>query len=181
LIVLSVGNLAGMDLPKSVDVLDDRSIDVAGFVEARRDALVRRASTAIERAGLSHYNATGPVATGERLRVLVDLLVECCRTRRLERVVVYADSLAAERHESGYLLGEVQTAINVLEEAVWAAVTADAPPDQQGYALGVVSTVLGAIKDRLACAYIANVSAHHARTLRLDYLFSGTEGLISPA
>jgi hypothetical protein len=39
-----------------------------------------------------------------------------------DKAVSYADDLAVERQTGGYQLLEVQTAINVLEEAVWRAI-----------------------------------------------------------
>jgi hypothetical protein len=159
----------------------EEPIDVAAFVEARAEVILSRASEEVTRAHLAHYDATGREATAERLRVLLNLLVGCCRSRRLGAAEEYADSLAADRQGSGYPLAEVQTAINVLEEAVWGVVTAEVAPGNQGYVLGVVSTVLGAVKDRLACAYISQISSHQPPTLRLDYLFAGTEGLVGPS
>ena len=74
----------------------------------------------------------------------------------------------------------MQTAINVLEEAIWRSVIADVPPPAQGYSLGLVSTVLGTIKDHLACVYLAQFASRPATTLRMDYLFAGTEGSAVP-
>jgi len=154
----------------------EEPIDVAAFLDARTEPVLSEASEAVARAHLAHYEAGGRGATEDRLRVLFGLLVGCCQSRHLRSAQEYADSLAADRQGSGYPLAEVQTAINVLEEAVWRAVSADVPPEDQGYVLGVVSTILGAVKDRLACAYVSKITSHPTRTLRLDYLFGGTEG-----
>jgi len=159
----------------------EEPVDVAAFVEARSEAILSHASEVIARSHLAHYDATGRGATTERFRALLELLVKCCRSHRLTAATEYADSLAADREGGGYPLAEVQAAINLLEESVWGAVVAEVAPEQQGYVLGVVSTVLGAVKDRLACAYIAQISSHQTRTLRLDYLFAGTEGLVGPS
>jgi len=159
----------------------DEPIDVAAFVEARAEQILSRTSEELARAHLAHYEATGPGPTSDRLRALLDLLVGCCRSHRLSPAEEYAVSLAADRRGSGYPLAEVQTAINVLEEAVWAAVIEEVTADDQGYVLGMVSTVLGAVKDRLACAYVAQITSHDTPTLRLDYLFAGTEGLVGPS
>lgn len=154
----------------------DQSIDVAGFLEERADSILRTASERVLRAHLSHYAQSGRDQVEERLAVLLQLLVRCCRDHSLDAVSPYAESLAVERQVSGYPLAEVQTAINVLEEVVWHAITSDVPAEAQGYALGLVSTVLGAVKDRVACTYLSHVSEQPRPTLRLDYLFAGSEG-----
>ncbi len=154
----------------------DATIDVAAFLEEHRNSILAAADEQIARAHLAHYEAAGREETDLRLRELLEVVIAASRTHQLDGASHYADALAEDRHQHGYALSEVQTAINVLEEAVWRSVTADAPAEAQGYALGLVSTVLGAIKDRLACAYVAQVSSHTMATLRLDYLFRGTEG-----
>ncbi len=159
----------------------DQPIDVATFIASRRERLLGEAGDAVRRAHLAHYEAVGGQATDERLAELLDIVIGACREHHLDGALSYADTLAERRHDRGYPLSEVQTAINVLEEAVWRSVIADAPPAAQGYALGLVSTVLGAVKDRVACGYIARVGAHPVRSLQVDWLFAGTEGYKGPA
>lgn len=151
-------------------------IDVPAFLEMHRAVILETAGLQVARAHLAHYEAAGPATIDNRLRELFDVTVGAARTHHLDEAYRYASTLAEERHQHGYSLSEVQTVINVLEEAVWQSVTTDAPSDAQGYALGLVSTVLGAIKDRLACAYVSQVSSHAMPSLRLDYLFRGSEG-----
>jgi len=155
-------------------------MDVAGFLEAQRDAILAAAGAAVAGRHLVHYQAAGDEATTERLRALFDVVVACCRQHRIEPALEYGHALAIERHAADHSLGEVQTAINTLEEAVWQSLVRDAPPAALGYALGLVSTVLGTVKDRLACTYLAEVTAHAPATLRLDHLFEGFEGDVHP-
>lgn len=68
----------------------------------------------------------------------------------------------------------MQTAINVLEEAIWRTVLAELPPEAQGAALGIVGTILGAAKDRLACTYVSLASKAPTPTLDLAELFQGS-------
>ncbi len=156
--------------------MTDATIDVAAFLEEHRSSILASADEQIARAHLTHYEAAGRTETDFRLSELLDVLITASGSHQLDGVNRYAIQLAEDRHRHGYALSEVQTAINVLEEAVWRTVTADAPAEAQGYALGIVSTVLGAVKDRLACAYVGEVSSRPMATLRLDYLFRGTEG-----
>ena len=155
--------------------------DVAGFLEARRTTIVASAGDALARRGLAHYEAAGTDVARERLAALFDLVVRCCRDHRIEPAVAYGRDLAQQRQAADHTLAEVQTAINTLEESVWHAIVAEVPGDALGYALGLVSTVLGTVKDRLACAYVAQVASRPPVTLRLDHLFEGFEGDVHPA
>jgi hypothetical protein len=150
-------------------------MDVAAFLERREQQLLTSAEAAVARAHLAHYEAAGVEATDERLRALLEVVITSCRAHHLDTAISYARSLATRRQSTRYSLTEVQTAINVLEEAIWSAIMADLAAESQGYALGLVSTVLGAIKDAVACGYLAEISARPVRSLQVDSLFSGTE------
>jgi hypothetical protein len=71
----------------------------------------------------------------------------------------------------------VQTAYNVLEEAIWLRILKDLQPAQYAEALGLVSTVLGAGKDALARTYVSLASKAKAPSLNLQSLFAGSGGL----
>ena len=152
----------------------EASFDVAGFLVAHRASILASAEAEVAGRRLPHYEAAGAEETAKRLAALFDVVVACAAENHLDPALAHADRIAAERHQTGHDLNELQRAINALEEQLWHAVTEDAAADVQGYALGVVSTILGAIKDRLACAYVSRVAAKPTRTLRLDELFRGT-------
>jgi hypothetical protein len=112
----------------------------------------------------------------QRVQTLYDLVVKCVRERNLTPMRVSAKAVAAERFASGFDLWEVQTAVNVLEEAIWLRILKELQPSQFAEALGLVSTVLGASKDTLARTYIGLVSKTHAPSLNMQSLFAGTNG-----
>jgi hypothetical protein len=91
-------------------------------------------------------------------------------------MVAHTDSIARERFASGFDLWEVQTAFNVLEEAIWVHILKELPPTEYAEALGLVSTVLGTGKDTLARRYVSLASKTKASTLNLQSLFTGMEG-----
>ena len=156
--------------------MEGEPLDVGAFLEARADHILSSASAMVARRHLAHYDAAGSDEIYQRLRTLFDVLVRCCAADRVEPALAYAETLGVDRLRTGHELGEVQNAINVLEESVWSTLIADAPAEALAYALGLVSTVLGAVKDRLACTYVARVSSKRPPTLRLESLFEGTEG-----
>jgi hypothetical protein len=84
-----------------------------------------------------------------------------------------AEAVARERFAAGFDIAEVQTAFNVLEEAMWRRVVAATEPEGLADAIGLIATVLGAGKDSLARTYVALASERHVPSLDLTALFRG--------
>ncbi|MEK6755835.1 MAG: hypothetical protein AABZ02_06765 [Bacteroidota bacterium] len=110
------------------------------------------------------------------MKALYVLTVRGVKERNLGPMIAHAETIARERFASGFDLSEVQTAFNVLEEAIWKRIMKSLPASEYGEALGLVSTVLGAGKDTLARTYCTLASKTKTRSLNLHSLFSGTEG-----
>jgi hypothetical protein len=150
------------------------SFDVAEFLIAHRSSILASTDAEVIGRRLPHYAAAGADEITNRLAALFDVVVAAATANSLSSALDYADTTAAQRQQSGHDLGELQLAINALEEQLWHAVMDAAPADAQGVALGTVSTILGAIKDRLACEYVSRAAGTPTHTLRLDELFRGT-------
>lgn len=160
--------------------MTDRQPDVATLLEDNRAVLLSAARTSVERAQLTHYPRDRADVIEQRLDALLDVVVTACRTRRLDEAVAYAAALAAERHSDGFPLAQVQTVINVLEEAIWRLVVAEFAPEDRALALGLVATVLGSVKDHVACKYLEQLGQRPGPTFRVDLLFAGSEGHLVP-
>lgn len=150
------------------------SFDVAEFLVAHRSSILANTDAEVVGRRLPHYAAAGAEEITKRLAALFDVVVAAATENHLDSALAYAEHIAAQRQQSGHDLGELQLAINALEEQIWHAVMEDAPVDAQGFALGMVSTILGAIKDRLACEYVSRAAGKPTHTLRIDELFRGT-------
>jgi hypothetical protein len=140
------------------------------------DAMVNDAFLAVQRSHLKSYEQHGADQTRQRLRDLFILTTRAVADRKLGPMVAHAEAIAAARYAAGFDLWEVQTAFNVLEEAIWMRIIKELPPAEYAEALGLVSTVLGAGKDALARAYVSLASKSKAPTLDLQSLFSGAAG-----
>ena len=147
--------------------------DTAELLERERAAIVAAAGAALARAHARHYDSAGPVETTRRLDALYDRLLEALASHDLGAVTRHAEDVAAERFDAGYDLSEVQTAFNVLEEAIWARALAVVEPARLAETLGLVTTVLGAGKDALAQRYVSLAAGAHAPSLDLRALFAG--------
>ncbi len=119
-------------------------------------------------------SSSGVEEVRRRLEALFDIVHDCLRSRRLDRVVRYSEQIAHERFNAGFGIGEVQTAFNVLEESMWHHVVAGVPTAELAESLGLLTTVLGVGKDALARTYVSLASHEHVSSLDLRALFEGT-------
>jgi hypothetical protein len=151
-------------------------MDLYTFLHDRTTAILTEAQVAVERTNLRHYREAGPEHTHQRLRALLVLTTRAAKDRNLGPMIAHADEVARERFSSGYDLWEVQTAFNVLEEAIWSRIIKELPATDFASALGLVSTILGAGKDTLARRYVSLATKTRAPSLDMRSLFTGTEG-----
>jgi hypothetical protein len=149
-------------------------MDLEHLLASEAEGIVSDATAAVMRARMPHYDLAGEEGVRRRLETLYRLVEESVRTRNTTRLVAYAQRVAEERFEAGFDLAEVQTAINVLEEAIWRRAFGRLPAEALAEALGLVSTALGLAKDALARDYVSLASRAHAPSLDLRRLFEGT-------
>jgi hypothetical protein len=136
-----------------------------------RSAVLEEAFASLQRSHAVHYEGAGDEFTHEGLDDLFDLVVTALRDRRLEPVGAYCEDLAQRRFEAGFGISEVQTAFNILEEAMWRRVVTGVPPAHLAEAIGLLSTILGYGKDALARRYVSLASQRHVPTLDLTSYF----------
>jgi hypothetical protein len=144
-----------------------------------RDQIIDDAAETL-RTTPTHYAASGPEMTKDRLRVLFDVVVVGIADRELGPVLAYAKDLARQRFSAGFGVGEVQTAFNALEEAAWRYVVANCKGQELVDAVAALGTVLGAGKDELAREYVSLASNKHVPSLDLSALFGGAAPGITP-
>ncbi len=148
-------------------------VDVIEVLTQKGEVIVSAAATALDRSHVPHYAEAGPDTARDRLQRLLELVLECVTDRDLVPMTDHAAHVAKERFEAGYDIREVQTAFNVLEEAIWAEVVTAVPPERLAEALGLVGTVLGVGRDTLASTYVSLATRQHVASLDLSALFRG--------
>jgi hypothetical protein len=148
-------------------------MELSQLLESQSDEIINAACSAVERSHLHHYERDGADKTRERIVTLFNLTKQSVKDRNLAPMIAHAEQIARKRYTAGFDLWEVQTAFNVLEEAIWVKVFKIVPPDALAEALGLVSTILGAGKDMLARTYVSLASKTKAPSLNLQSLFSG--------
>jgi len=138
--------------------------------------VVEESLTALGRWNLGHYIQAGDHVTRSRFRRLHAAVIESLRARRLDAILTHVDRIAEERFEDSFSLVELQTAFNVLEEALWRRVLTECDAEEIPDYLGRVSTVLGAGRDRLSRRYVQLIRGNEHRTPQARALFAGTQG-----
>jgi hypothetical protein len=166
------GQGASQEYGRSVP-LTSRPFDVNSLLEREATSIVDNATSALDRSQLSHYQQVGDDERRRRVQSLFEVVLVSLQQRDLVPIHHYAESVAGERFEAGVGIAEVQTAFNVLEEAIWQAVVLGTEPATLAESIGLVATVLGAGKDSLARTYVALATARHVPSLDLTALFQG--------
>ena len=151
-------------------------MDLQQLLHDRTNELLAEATEAMARTHATNYDKAGTEHIHQRLKALYVLTIRGVKERNLGPMIAHVELIARERFNAGYDLWEVQTAFNVLEEAIWKMILKEVPPTELAEALGLVSTVLGIGKDTLARRYVSLASKSKVPSLNLQSLFTGTEG-----
>jgi hypothetical protein len=130
-------------------------VELSELFRSWQEDLVDEALTELRHARLQHYIADGEEITRKRVTEFIERAMECFSSRRAEPMVEHAAHIARERHAAGYDLFEVQTAINVIEEALWKRILSSVDSDELAHALGMVNAIFGMSKDVLARTYVS--------------------------
>lgn len=148
--------------------------DILNTIQKNRDAIIDNSLKELSRSSLPHYSENSETVNRERLTFLLNKTIECIEAKNLLPMTVYAEEIAQKRFEKGYLLQEVQTAFNVLEEILWQLLIKEINPPDYPEALGIVSSIMGAGKQPLAIEYVSLVTGKAKQEKDIARLFFGT-------
>jgi hypothetical protein len=147
------------------------SIMLVHMLHEQADGILNDAVSAMQRAHCRHYEEMGEDHVRARLKALFILTQRALKERNLGPMLAHAEAVAEERFTAGFDLAEVQTAFNVLEEAIWWRIVQRLPRAEYAEAFGLLGTVLGAGKDALARKYVSLASSTKVPSLHLEELF----------
>ena len=148
-------------------------MELSDLFRSWEDDLVNEAVTELRHARLKSYIADGEEITRERVTKFIEKAMECFSLRRAEPMIEHAERISRERHAAGYDLSEVQTAINVIEEALWKRILSSVEPDELAHALGMVNAIFGMSKDVLARTYVSLATNRETPRKELDEILDG--------
>ena len=154
-------------------------MDISQHLQDRSLVIITAATNSVSRAHLSGYEADGAESTRLRMQAIYNRLTRCIERNSASPLIRYVQDIAHNRFFGGVELHEVQTAINMLEEAIWMDMLEQMTPTEFAKAVGRVSTILGLGKDALACTYVSLASKNRAPSLDLKALNKGQESAVS--
>jgi hypothetical protein len=134
-------------------------MDAIGLLRERLDGILDYATEKMARSHLKHYEMMGSDQTRERLRTLCNALLESLLKDSRTPMIRYADKIGEERFSAGFGLVEVQTAFNVLEEAIWDRILKDMKPDEYANAVESVNGMLRTGKDAVTRIFLSLVTS----------------------
>ena len=146
-------------------------MNLTELVRENADDLVSGAVAELHEARLRHYEEEGIHAARERLATLLDKTLGCLDERRADPIIDWATLVGHERFTAGYDLFEVQTAINVLEEALWKRILSSVGPEDLAHALGLINAILSMAKDTLARTYVSLATNREAPPVNIKELW----------
>ena len=144
---------------------------LAELIRENADDLVSGAVAELHHARLEHYEEEGLQAANERLTTLLEQALSCLDAGRANPIVDWATRVGQERFAAGYDLFEVQTAINVLEEALWKRILSSVGPEDLAHALGLINAILSLAKDTLARTYVSLATNREAPPVNIKELW----------
>ena len=133
-------------------------MDAAKLLENRYDEILDDATERMVRSHLKHYETSGSEQLRERLRTLSKVLLESLRKDSDTPMIRFAEKIGDERFSTGFALSEVQTAFNVLEEAIWNQILSDMGAGEYAHAIESVNRVLRTGKDAVARTYFSRLA-----------------------
>ncbi len=151
--------------------------ELSARMHAEREPLVAHVVAQVRRWNTPHYDTIEPQILAARVGRLVDAFVRSLDEGPVS-FAMFVHELTEERIAEGYYLDEIQTVLNVLEEAMWQQVVATTPLEAQVRVLGQVSYIIGSAKDQVARVYLSHKERAEEQLKdlaeKLDQVYHGT-------
>ena len=119
----------------------------------KRDQILQDSVNTLEKALLKHYKLLTTEQIKFKMLNLFHMLVKSIEINSSNEMMEYIEKVSDIRHESGYELQEVQTAINILEECMWENINKFVDEDLQISGIKQVTRLLSKAKEELADEY----------------------------
>ena len=150
-------------------------MDIIELLSKKGSEIVDKATDAIFGSHLRHYENADPAQTRERVKTLCDLTLECLTRKSTIPMIKYAEKIAQQRFVSGFSLREVQTAFNVIEEAICDLILNEMQPVEYENAVTLVNRPLRIGKESVARMYFSYISENKVPSLDILDDFIQTE------
>jgi hypothetical protein len=152
-------------------------VAVISALEARSHDLVEDALSLLDHRLNPPYKQVDREVLRRRLHQTMTTVTTALTDRTPLPVVDYAREVARRCFHAGFLLEEVQTHFNALEESVWRFMVKEVEAAQLAENLAAVATVIGTIKDELGRSYVDLAAHHRVPAINTHKLFEGTQSV----
>jgi len=143
------------------------SLELYTKLSQRENALIEKLVSRLRMSAAPHYQDMEIGLLEQRAARVVEAFI-LSLAEDPDTFVEYIRDIAEERISEGYLLGEIQFALNILEESAWQIVVGDIPPRDHVFHLGRISGAISASKDTLARIYLNHMVIARAEVDRLE-------------
>ncbi|MFZ1287083.1 MAG: hypothetical protein WAR57_08620 [Candidatus Phosphoribacter sp.] len=150
---------------------------VIDALEARSHELVEEAVRLLDHRLPPPYKQVDREVLRRRLHQTMMTVTTALTERTPLPVIDYAREVARRCFHAGFLLEEVQTHFNALEETVWKFMVKEVDATHLPDNLAMVASIIGAIKDELGRSYVDLASRNRAPAINTHKLFSGTQSV----
>ncbi len=120
---------------------------LVNLLESNAEPILSAALLILQRNGPDTTQKPNNSHDRRRLKALYGLIVACVREQRLMPITSFVRDIGNDRLPVGYDIGEMQAALNALEEVTWKVIIRDMKTANVAYSLGSINTVLGVAKD----------------------------------
>ncbi len=119
----------------------------------KTDRILLDATNSLVRAQLPHYRKFKESDIHAKFKKLLQDITTCVENNSCNDLVPYVDKLSDERFQMGFEPTEVQTAINILEEAVWKNIAELVDMDKQVSAMKLITCIISKAKQEMIGEY----------------------------
>lgn len=117
------------------------------------EVILLDSTNSLVREHLPNYEKFPKDEIQERFSNLLQALTKCIELNSSNEMLSYMDKLSVERFKMGFEPREVQTAINIFEEALWKNIYEYVDEDKQFASMKHVTRILSKAKKKLASEY----------------------------
>ena len=127
--------------------------ELRDFLTQNKDLIIAASFDSICKRKLNYYGNNEKEDTLHKLKSLLEVIVRCIENNEKSEIVAYIHAISKERYKNGYILFEIQTVINYIEENIWNLLQ-QSSIGHKVEALKLISSYLGVAKQQLASDFI---------------------------
>jgi len=127
--------------------------DLINFLREHSADIINLSFDDISHRDLNYYGKNQKSITLKRISSLVDVIISCIENDDNGEIISYMHAISKQRYQNGYILFEIQTVINYVEENIWKLLQ-NSNLKHKVEALRLISGYTGIAKHELARDFI---------------------------